>query len=278
MKNVKDIFYTIADDVETAIKDMKKKADLSEDLGMGADGTPTKLVDDVAEQVCLKLLSEKDEKVNILSEEAGFIDNQAEWTLVIDPIDGTHNAVRGIPFYSISLALGRSKLSDVKFGLVRNLITGDTYWAEKGKGAYLNERSIRPRLLKKEDLMFALYIGERATPRAYDVAKVPRRGRALGCASLEMCLVASGAFDVYFLNYSPSKYAMRVVDIAASCLILREAGGEVFNDTYDILDMDFDLKSRTNVIAVGDKNILEIVRNFDVSNSMNMAKSVEEER
>jgi fructose-1,6-bisphosphatase/inositol monophosphatase family enzyme len=71
---------------------------------------------------------------------------------------------------------------------------------------------------------------------------------------------------------------MRVVDIAASCLILREAGGEVFNDTYDILDMDFDLKSRTNVIAVGDKNILEIVRNFDVSNSMNMAKSVEEER
>jgi len=80
-----------------------------------------------------------------------------------------------------------------------------------------------------------------------------------------MCLVASGAFDVYYLNYSPSNYSMRVIDIAASTLILREAGGEVFNDTYDILDMSFDIKARTNVIAVGDKGALELLKKLDVA-------------
>jgi fructose-1,6-bisphosphatase/inositol monophosphatase family enzyme len=77
-----------------------------------------------------------------------------------------------------------------------------------------------------------------------------------------------GAFDVYFLNYSPPKYSMRVIDIAASTLILREAGGEVFNDTYDILDMKFDIAARTNVIAVGDMRALEFIRNVDVADYM----------
>jgi len=267
VRNVKTLLYAMADEVQETVKRMMKNVDLGEDLGIGADGTPTKLIDDAAEQVIFKVLKEKEENINILSEEAGVIDNKAEKTLVIDPIDGTHNAIRGIPFYSISLAIGKSRLSDVEYGLVRNLVTGDTYWAEKDKGAFLNDRSIKTRQLYQEDSMFALYIGERATPQSYSMAKIPRRGRALGCASLEMCLVASGAFDVYYLNYSPSNYSMRVTDIAASTLILREAGGEVFNDTYDILDMSFDIKARTNVIAVGDRRALELLRKTDITDT-----------
>jgi fructose-1,6-bisphosphatase/inositol monophosphatase family enzyme len=60
---------------------------------------------------------------------------------------------------------------------------------------------------------------------------------------------------------------MRVTDIAASTLILREAGGEVFNDTYDILEMSFDIKSRTNVIALGDESALEVLRKAEVAGS-----------
>ena len=266
MRKVKALLTTIADEVEKKIKTMVRKMDLGEDMGIGADGTPTKLIDDIAEQVIFKVLKKKGENLNILSEEAGYIDNNAEKTLVIDPIDGTHNAIRGIPFYSLSLALGRKRLSDVQFGLVRNLVTSDTYWAEKGKGAFLNEQRIKTRKFDSKDSMFALYMGKRATQRSYGIAKIPRRGRALGCASLEMCLVANGAFDIYYLNYSPSKYSMRVIDIAASTLILREAGGEVFNDTYNILDMNFDIMERTNVIAVGDKKALEFIRKIDISN------------
>jgi len=258
----------MADSVEAKVKSMMNKADLGEDLGLGADGTSTKLVDDVAEQVCIDLISDKGRILNILSEEAGFIDNGAEKTLVMDPIDGTHNAIRGIPFYSISLAVGQKRLSDVEYGLVRNLVSGDTYWAERGKGAFLNDIKLKTKPMPSKDAMFSVYIGSRATDKALAVAAAPRRGRALGCASLEMCLVASGAFDVYFLNYSPSTYSMRVIDIAASTLILREAGGEVFNDTYDILDMGFDLKERTNVIAVGDKRALEIIINLEVADQI----------
>ena len=265
---MKTFLHAMADAVETKVRGMVSRADLGEDLGLGADGTPTKLVDDVAEQICIEMVNEKGNVLNILSEEAGYIDNGAEKTLVMDPIDGTHNAIRGIPFYSLSLAVGRSRLSDVEFGLVRNLVSGDTYWAEKGKGAYLNDKLLKSKPLPAKDTMFSVYMGTRATKKALAVAAAPRRSRALGCASLEMCLVASGAFDVYFLNYSPSKYSMRVIDIAASTLILREAGGEVFNDTYDILDMGFDLKERANVIAVGDSRALEMIRNLEAGDQM----------
>jgi fructose-1,6-bisphosphatase/inositol monophosphatase family enzyme len=259
VRNVKDLLYDIADKVERTVKEMMYKVNLGEDLGLGADGTPTKLIDDMAEQVCLKVLKEKEVNINILSEEAGFIDNKAEETLVIDPIDGTHNAIKGIPFYSLSLAVGSSKLSDVKFGLVRNLVTGDTYWAEKEKGAFFNDKKIAARKYEPKGAMFSVYIGKRATKSALEVANLPRRGRAMGCASLEMCLVASGAFDVYFLNYHPAKYSMRVIDIAASTLILREAGGEVFNDTFDILDMEFDIKMEVlrNLDSLGQENLEE---------------------
>jgi fructose-1,6-bisphosphatase/inositol monophosphatase family enzyme len=257
VRYVKELLNKIANEVEKKVKEKMNQGNLGKDIGMGADGTPTKLVDEVAENECLRILKEESDPLNILSEECGFVDNNAEYTLVIDPVDGTYNAIRGIPFYSISLAVGKSSLSDVEYGLVRNLVSGDTFWAEKGKGAYLNEKEIKAISFDEKDTMFSLYVGKRATPRTYKVARIPRRARGLGCASLEMCLVALGAFDVYFLNYEPSKYSMRVVDIAASTLILREAGGEVFNDTNNILDMNFDLAARSNIIAVGDMRALE---------------------
>jgi fructose-1,6-bisphosphatase/inositol monophosphatase family enzyme len=257
----------MADSVESTVKEMVNKVNIGEDLGLGADGTSTKLIDDAAEKICIQILKDEDENFNILSEECGFIDNKTDFTLVMDPIDGTHNAIRGIPFYSLSLAIGKSKLSDVEYGLVRNLVSGDTYWVEKGKGAFFNDRSITTRPYPKKDSMFSFYMGERATEKAYRVAGIPRRGRALGCASLEMCLVASGSLDVYYHNYSPVEFSMRVTDIAASTLILREAGGEVFNETYDILEMSFDIKSRVNLVAVGDKRALEILRKVEVADS-----------
>lgn len=266
MRKLKELLYEIADEVQKTIKNSTHQ-DLGKDLGMGADGTPTKLIDDEAEKTVLRILKEKDEDLNILSEECGFVNNNSEYTLVMDPIDGTHNAIRGIPFYSVSLAIGKKKLSDVKYGIVKNLVSGDTFWAEKGKGAYLNDKLLKTKTFEQKDSLFSIYVGRRATPRTYNVANIPRRARAIGCASLEMCLVATGAFDVYFLNYHPAKYAMRVIDIAASTLILREAGGEVFNDTYNILDMDFDLSSRANVIAVGDLQALEFLKNEEISRS-----------
>ena len=69
-------------------------------VGLGADGTATKFIDRLAENVALDLINKSKVKVNVLSEEAGFIDNGGKYTFVLDPLDGTRNAYRGIPFYS----------------------------------------------------------------------------------------------------------------------------------------------------------------------------------
>ncbi len=257
MTNMKNFLSGIADAVEEKVKSQRSRVNFAENLGPGADGTQTMLIDSIAEEVCINAVKEGDFDLNILSEEKGFIDNSAERTLVLDPIDGTHNAIRGIPFFSISLAVGYNKISDVEIGLVRNLVTGDTYWAEKGKGAFLGDKPIQTRKFEQGDELFSIYIGERATEKSYKVARIPRRARHLGSASLEMCLLASGALDAYYLSYNPKRGGMRVIDIAASCLILREAGGEVYNEDFRILDMDYDLNKRTSVIAVGDKQILK---------------------
>jgi len=111
-------------------------------IGIGADGTPTKYVDKLAEDVAIKFIKKADMGVNILSEEAGFLDFGGEYTFVLDPVDGTRNAYRGIPFYSVSLGVGKSRLSDVEYGIVKNIPTGEVFFAEKDYGAFLNKKRI----------------------------------------------------------------------------------------------------------------------------------------
>ena len=97
-------------------------------IGIGADGTLTKYVDKLAEDVAIKFIKKADMGINILSEEAGFLDFGGEYTFVLDPVDGTRNAYRGIPFYSVSLGVGKSRLSDVEYGIVKNIPTGEVFF------------------------------------------------------------------------------------------------------------------------------------------------------
>ena len=111
-------------------------------IGVGADGTPTKYIDKLAEDVALKVLKKADPSLNLLSEEAGFLDFGGDYTAVLDPVDGTRNACRGIPFYSVSLAVGKTHLSDVVLGIVKNIPTGELFLAEQGQGAFFNNHRI----------------------------------------------------------------------------------------------------------------------------------------
>ena len=71
----------------------------------------------------------------ILSEESDELLSPAPFRWIVDPIDGTYNAAMGVPFYSVSLAVATHSLRDVEMALVQNIVTGDLYFAEKGKGA-----------------------------------------------------------------------------------------------------------------------------------------------
>ena len=111
-------------------------------IDIGADGTVTKYVDKIAEDAALSLIEKSKIKVNVLSEEVGFLDRGGKYTFVLDPIDGTRNAYRGIPFYSASLAIGKLKISDIEYGIVKNIPTGDIFTAEKGFGAFYNKNRV----------------------------------------------------------------------------------------------------------------------------------------
>ena len=221
-------------------------------IGIGADGTPTKYIDKIAEDAAVEFIKNSGIAVNVLSEESGFMDFNGEYVFVLDPIDGTRNASRGIPLYAISLGVGRTHLSDVSYGIVKNIPTGDVFLAEKNHGAFYNNQPVGVPDLPGKSLLSSVALGKNADRKTLSLSK---KGivRSLGSASLEMCLVAIGALDYYVVG----KDYLRVTDIAASTLIVREAGGFVKHISGEELELPLSLDERTSIIAVCSEELLQ---------------------
>jgi len=256
---VKAELTKIAEEVYRRYRELPRDYDGHVLVGKGASGSSTSKIDKFAEDAILGYLDDQGIKLNVLSEEAGFIDRGGSRTLVIDPIDGTLNCTKGIPFFSVSLAVGNERLSDCDSGLVKNLFTGDTYFARRGGGAELNGHRIGVSKYNKDDSIIIMFDGVDAHEDAQNVKLLASRVRTMGCASLEMCLVAQGAVQAHYMNCTNFNRMIRVIDIAASCLILREAGGEVCDLEGNKLDMAFDLNDRKNFLAYGDPKVKELV-------------------
>jgi len=262
---VKAVLAGVADAVQAAVRGFA--GDLGEVVGRGATGAATQRIDLVAERAAFAFLAARGLPYTVMSEEAGRVEGEGEWTLVLDPVDGTHNAVRGFPAYAVSVAAvpqaprgNVERLRDVHAGLVRDLVTGQTYFAEAGKGASLNDRPIHVRKpFTPRDTVFDVYLGEKAHADSLLVANAARRVRNLGAASLDLCLVAKGAADLYYLHSTEVGHELRAMDVAAGVLIVREAGGEVVGLDRGPLDMDLSPTARANVIAYGDPQILEML-------------------
>jgi fructose-1,6-bisphosphatase/inositol monophosphatase family enzyme len=252
-EKIKQLAYTVVEKISRAVKKESKNNfyKLGKAIGIGADGTPTSYIDKVAEDVALNLLEKSGLKVNLLSEERGFVDFGGKYVFVLDPVDGTRNAYRGIPFYSVSLAIGTSKISDIKYGIVKNIPSGDIFTAEKHHGAFLNNTPIRVCEMPSAEMLSSISLGKNHTVKAGLLSK-KGNVRSLGSASLEMCMVAISALDYYFVG----KKILRVVDIAASTLIVREAGGFVKTIDGDDLDMEFNLIERTSVVAACSEKLI----------------------
>lgn len=246
------ILEDIAIEVQCGVQAFLEEHDPSEVVGIGKDGTSTKMIDKIAEDIIIERTSEQ--PLNILSEECGFLDRGADKTLVIDPIDGTNNAVMGMPIYSVCLAVGTEKVSDIEAGLVRNLITGATFKAEKGKGAFQDGKPIHTRKFDPDNSIFCAYLGRKAPDFCFELLKYPKKARYLGSTALEMCYVAKGAMDL-FIQMGQN---IRVVDVAAACLILKEAGGVIVDETLQPFDMEFDIMARKTILAAGDKAVLKL--------------------
>lgn len=193
-------------------------------VGMGADGTPTKRIDAVAEEFAIGYISDNDLCSTIVSEEAGVVKTGSVdgGTIYMDPIDGTFNAVAGIPFYAVSIAYAEG--TELKYGFVQNLASGEYFYAVKGKSAYRNDQPIRvSQSTLLEESAISVY-GRKFDPSpVHELGKKIRRWRLLGASAIELCYVACGRLD----GFIDIRRTLRVTDAAAGMLICHEAGGKV---------------------------------------------------
>lgn len=255
---MKDIFGTlnaIGEKVQAAFRANYRGITPGNLVGMGADGTATHFLDKVCEDSIIGGVDEMKLPLNIVSEEAGFIDRGYSMNLVIDPLDGTFNAVHGIPFYSVSMAIMEDDFSSLSAGYIRNIYTGDVYFAVKDGGAFFNGERIRV-----SDSHVGCWIskaGRCADGISRRIMNQRGKHRRFGCASLEMCLVASGSADL--MAYAGTGNYIRNIDIAAGTIIVREAGGIVTDDKGNELNLGLDVSKRSHVIAARSREPLEMI-------------------
>jgi NAD+ kinase len=251
-----EVLLRVAARVHLVVRQALGNPQRFEVVAMGASGTPTERIDRLAEDEVRAVLEEEKVDWNLLSEEVGRVDRGGELTLVVDPIDGSHNALRGLPFATVSLGVGRDTMGSVSTGVVHDFATGTTYWAEKGKGAFRDGRRLRTRPWETRRELFFLNLGRHATPRVIAWAGKGRRIRSLGCASLEMLAVAQGSADAYLFENDVEERNLRVTDIAASYRILLEAGGGIANMNGEPIEaLGLGLEKRTSVFAWADERL-----------------------
>ena len=234
-------------------------------LGIGASGDVTLLADRKAEDAVLKVLL-RSEGLRVLSEEAGSVgDPGCLDTAVVDPLDGSSNFSKGLPFYCCSVAVATGPaLKDVAAATVVNLVNGDTYCAARGEGASKNGSKISA---SKETKLSKAALG-------VDMSRVSRQEAAslaglissakrvvhYGANALELCLLAEGKLD----GFVDLRGRMRVTDIAGGYLIAKEAGAKIAIAMEPPTAPVISLEGRFNVVASGSKSlqarVLEAIR------------------
>lgn len=251
-KEALEISRKVSENVERRIKNVVGRPDAGVTVGIGKDGTPTKKIDELAEDAALEILREED--VVIVSEEAGVL-GEGDVFVALDPIDGTFNATVGVPLYSVSLCFSYSKnLGGSFFGYVRNLATGDEYYADKT--AYKNDKKIKVSDVSEiGDCNVIFYYPQKIYPF--------KRLRILGSASLEICMVADGSFDCFIdLRRKNGKGYLRVYDVAASLFIAEKAGAVISDlDGENLKDKKISMDERFRLLVSNGK-IHEKVKNI----------------
>jgi myo-inositol-1(or 4)-monophosphatase len=258
------------DNVKTHIRPLLKTlGETQPDLGKGAGGDPMKLVDLAAEKAIVEVLLDDGISFTLISEESGvkeFGDASKQCYVTVDPIDGTTNLTRGLPFYASSIAISRKPiLSGVYAALVADLFHDTTYTAQEGEGAYRDGKKIKPSLISSlGEAVIGLDLNtfkvKEIASQLTDLIQETKHIRHFGANALELCYVAEGLTDAFV----DIRGKIRTTDVAAGFLILREAGGKITTPEGHVLDAKLDPKQKIKFIASGNaqihKTILGLVK------------------
>ncbi|WP_175556285.1 inositol monophosphatase family protein [Methylobacterium sp. yr668] len=181
-----------------------------------------------AEEVLRDALMKARPGYSLVLEENGIIEGtDKSHTWHIDPLDGTSNFLHGVPHFAVSVGLERE--GQIVAGVIFDPIKDELFVAERGKGAYLNNRRLR--VSGRQDMADALvgygtpYLGRGSHPRLLRelgaVMAVAGGTRRMGSAALDMAYVACGRLDAYW------ERDLQTYDFAAGVILVREAGGFV---------------------------------------------------
>jgi myo-inositol-1(or 4)-monophosphatase len=239
-----------AADVQEVLVRMPTRAERERVVGRGKGGDETAALDEAAESATLRHFERED--VHIVSEEIGFR-GEGRYTVVVDPIDGSQNAERGIPFFCLSVAVADGDtIDDVFFGYVFDFGAGEEWYAVRGEGAFLDGEPLAGEP-KDEIEMLSLEATKATLVRESLDALAPLtdRVRVMGAQALSYCHLAAGRTDAV-VCLKPS----RPVDFAAAQLIVRERGFafELF-DAPPLAASPLDLTARSRVVAAGNTEL-----------------------
>ena len=196
------------------------------------------------EKILIEELSKSKKNYSFITEETGIINNKDKENFwIIDPIDGTTNFLHGIPHFAICIAFKSEE--EIISGLIFDPIKDEMFYAEKNKGAFLNNQRLR--VSNKGSIEDCLFSSNHEGVKFSDLNM-----RYSGCAALDLAYVASGRLDGFFHN------KINLWDVAAGTLMVQEAGG-IVNDIsqYNINNIDI----RASSSSINNK-MLENLKNF----------------
>lgn len=244
-------------DIRDVLERLPTRVEREPVLRTGVGGDDTTAIDQAAEDAVVERLAVLDEDFVLVSEELGertFGVGGAR-RVVVDPIDGSVNAKRGIPFFSFSLALAEGPaMGDVTFGYVYDFGSGEEWTAERGGGAFLD--GARLGALRPKQTIEILSFEGTTTPVIADrigpMRDLAGRVRVMGSLALSLCHLAAGRVDGVV-----SLKAARSVDIAAAQLLVRECdlAIELFEDP-PFASAPLDLRTRSRVAAAASPELV----------------------
>jgi len=251
---------------------------LAEVVGLGADGADTTMIDQLAEDTALAFLEAVNPRMNILSEEVGFLDRGSALTAIVDPIDATNNAIAvpnfvprpgaslaelastplreghvfGFPYYAFSVGVVED--GELVAGCVMNLPTGEVFTAARGHGVELDGVPVRATpVTTLPNARVALIRPE--TDAAWRtlrrIAVEARRIRVTGCSALDLALIACGTLEALVNpnRISPRGFGEKIVDYAGALALLNETGSILSGFDGVPVTIDLDLRRRTPLVA-----------------------------
>jgi myo-inositol-1(or 4)-monophosphatase len=280
-----DILIESSKNVYSEIKDLLGTSEGASKISLGAGGDISRKIDIVAETAVLNTIKSSNISPVIIGEECGIVNlnksyssspsssnNNDNGFVIMDAVDGTTNAIRGIPFSCCSLAFANEfKLSSVTDAVVLDLFTGDIYSASKQKGSFFNNKKISVRNekdfssitsledLKSIDVLIGTNVSGVPPDILDEISKVisfSSHIRHFGANALELCYFARGFMDAYI----DIRGKIRSTDMAAAYLIAKEAGGKLYSSNGQELDSELGLENKLSFYAVSNKRLFDLIK------------------